>query len=163
MMTALFYILYSLYFITSINLRGHLNHLVQDINTLAIRFWFKVERLHLTFTHLLTIMMIIACLLLPETPTVTQGEVKGNSWCEGKHKTWNFSNIQSIKCRIVYSYWLGMRLLAPLLSPWYQLLSEATPRTIVGTEGTITVLLPEYHVYECFIILNNCPNQNSNL
>ena len=33
MMTALFYILYSLYLITSINLRGHLNHLVQDINT----------------------------------------------------------------------------------------------------------------------------------
>jgi hypothetical protein len=84
-------------------------------------------------------MMIIACLLFPETPTVTQGEVKGNSWCEGKHKTGNFSNIQSIKCRIVYTYWLGMRLIAPLLSPRYQLLAEAIPRKIVGTEGTISV------------------------
>jgi hypothetical protein len=38
----------------------------------------------------------------------------------------------------------------------YKLLSEATPRTIVGTEGTMKVLLPEYQVYKCFIILNNC-------
>jgi len=35
-------------------------------------------------------------------------------------------------------------------------LSEATPRTIVGTEGTIKLLLSEYKVYKCFIILNNC-------
>jgi hypothetical protein len=30
------------------------------------------------------------------------------------------------------------------------------PRTIVGAEGLIKVLLPEYQVYKCFIILNNC-------
>ena len=40
---------------------------------------------------------------------------------------------------------------------------EATPRTIVGTEGTTKVLLPEYQVYKCFIILNNCAIQNSKL
>jgi hypothetical protein len=48
-----------------------------------------------------------------------------------------------------------MRLIALLLSPRYQLFSEAPPRTIVGTEGTIKVLLPEYQVYKYFIILNN--------
>jgi hypothetical protein len=37
------------------------------------------------------------------------------------------------------------------------------PRKIVGTEGTIKVLLSEYQVYECFIILNNCAIQNSKL
>jgi hypothetical protein len=52
-----------------------------------------------------------------------------------------------------------MRVIALLLSPRYQLLSEATPRTIVGTEGTIKVLLSEYQVYKCFIILNNCAIQ----
>ena len=50
------------------------------------------------------------------------------------------------------SYWLGMRVIARLLSPRYQLLPEATPRTIVGTKGTTKVLLHEYQVYECFII-----------
>jgi hypothetical protein len=40
---------------------------------------------------------------------------------------------------------------------------QVTPRTIVGTEGTIKVLLPEYQVYKCFIILNNCAIQNSKL
>ena len=35
--------------------------------------------------------------------------------------------------------------------------------TIVGTKGIIQVLLPEYQVYECFIILNNCAIQNSKL
>ena len=54
-----------------------------------------------------------------------------------------------------------MRVIALLLSPMYQLLPEATPRTIVGTEGTTKVLLPEYQVYMCFIILNNCAIQNS--
>ena len=54
-----------------------------------------------------------------------------------------------------------MRVIALLLSPWYQLLSEATPRTIVGTEGTMKVLLPEYQVYKCFIILNNCAIKKS--
>ena len=49
------------------------------------------------------------------------------------------------------------------LSPKYQLFSEATPRAIVGTEGIIKVLLPEYQVYQCFIILNNCAIQNSKL
>jgi hypothetical protein len=56
-----------------------------------------------------------------------------------------------------------MRVITLLLSPRYQLFSEATPRKIVGTEGTIKVLLPEYQVYKCFIILNNCAIQNSNL
>ena len=36
---------------------------------------------------------------------------------------------------IVYTYWLDMRVIALLLSSRYQLLSEATPRTIVVTEG----------------------------
>ena len=40
---------------------------------------------------------------------------------------------------------------------------SATPRKRVGTEGTIKVLLPEYQVYKCFIILNNCAIQNSKL
>ena len=65
-------------------------------------------------------------------------------------------NLLSPKKVTVYTYWLGMRVITLLLSPRYQLLSEATPRTIVGTEGTIKVLLPEYQVYKCFIILNNC-------
>jgi hypothetical protein len=34
---------------------------------------------------------------------------------------------------------------------------------MVGTEGTIKVLLPEYQVYKCFIMLNNCAIQNSKL
>ena len=62
-----------------------------------------------------------------------------------------------------YTYWLGMRVIALLLSPRYQLFFEATPRKIVGTEGTNKVLLPEYQVYKCFIILNNCAIQNSKL
>jgi len=49
-----------------------------------------------------------------------------------------------------------MSVIAFLLSPMYQLFSEAAPRKIVGTEGTIKLLLPEYQVYTCFIILNNC-------
>jgi hypothetical protein len=64
---------------------------------------------------------------------------------------------------MVYTYWLGMRVLTLLLSTRYQLYSEATSRKIVGTEGTIKVLLPEYQVYKCFIILNNCAIQNSKL
>jgi hypothetical protein len=44
-----------------------------------------------------------------------------------------------------------MRVIALLLSPRYQLSSEATPRKIVGTEWTIKVLLPEYQVYKCLI------------
>jgi hypothetical protein len=36
-----------------------------------------------------------------------------------------------------------MRVIVLLLYPRYQLFSEATPRKIVGTEGTIKVLLPE--------------------
>ena len=62
---------------------------------------------------------------------------------------------------IVYTYWLGMRVIALLLSPRYQLFSETTPSKIFGTEGTIKVLLPEYQVYKYFIILNNCAIQNS--
>jgi hypothetical protein len=64
---------------------------------------------------------------------------------------------------IIYTYWLGMRLIALLLFPRYQLFSEAPPRKIVGTEGTIKVLLPEYQVYKYFIILNNCAILNSKL
>ena len=56
-----------------------------------------------------------------------------------------------------------MRVITRLLSPRYQLVYEATPRTIVGTEETIKVLLNEYQVYKCFIILNNCAIQNSKL
>jgi hypothetical protein len=41
-----------------------------------------------------------------------------------------------------------MRVIALLLSPLYQLFSEAMPRTIVGTEGTIYVLSLEYQVYK---------------
>ena len=37
------------------------------------------------------------------------------------------------------------------------------PQKIVGTLGTIKVLLPEYQVYKCFVILNNCEIQNSKL
>ena len=58
--------------------------------------------------------------------------------------------------RIVYTCWLSIRVITLLLSPRYQLFSEAMLRKIVGTEGTIKVLLPEYQVYKCFIILNNC-------
>ena len=56
-----------------------------------------------------------------------------------------------------------MRVISLLFSPRYQLFSEATPRKIGGTEGTVKVLLPEYQVYKCFIILNNCVIQNSKL
>jgi hypothetical protein len=71
----------------------------------------------------------------------------------------------SLNCQsqLLYTYWLGMRVITLLLPPRYQLFSEATPRKIVGTEGTIKVLLPEYQVYKCFIILNNCAIQNSKL
>jgi hypothetical protein len=43
-----------------------------------------------------------------------------------------------------------------------QLFSEATPRKIVGTEGTIKLLLPEYQVYKCFIIhfFFKCTHEN---
>jgi hypothetical protein len=41
--------------------------------------------------------------------------------------------------------------------------SEATPRNIVSTGRTIKVLIPEYQVYQYFIILNNCAIQNSKL
>ena len=39
--------------------------------------------------------------------------------------------------KLLYTYWLGMRVIALLFSPRYQLLSEVMPRKIVGTEGTI--------------------------
>ena len=38
-----------------------------------------------------------------------------------------------------------------------------TPRTIVGTEEAMKVLLPEYQVCKCFIILNNYVIQNYKL
>ena len=53
-----------------------------------------------------------------------------------------------------------MRVIALVSSSRYQLFSEAMQRKIVGTEGTIKVLLPEYQVYKCFIMLNNCAIQN---
>jgi hypothetical protein len=56
-----------------------------------------------------------------------------------------------------------MRVIVLLLFPRYQLFSEATPRKIVGTEEAIKVPLPEYQVYKCFIILNNCAIQISKL
>ena len=56
-----------------------------------------------------------------------------------------------------------MRVITLLLSPRYQLFSEETSRKIVGIQGTIKVLLPEYQVYKCVIILNNCAIQNSKL
>jgi hypothetical protein len=52
-----------------------------------------------------------------------------------------------------------MRVIVFVLSPRYQLFSEATPRKIVDTEWTIKLLLPEYQVYKCCIILNNCAIQ----
>ena len=64
---------------------------------------------------------------------------------------------------VVYTYWLDMKVMTLLLSTRYQLFSSALPRKIVGTEGTITVVLPEYQIYKCFIILNNCAFQNSKL
>jgi hypothetical protein len=63
----------------------------------------------------------------------------------------------------VYPYCLDMRVIALLLSTRYQQASEAATGKIVGTEKTIKVLLPEYQVYKCFIILNNCAIQNSKL
>jgi energy-converting hydrogenase Eha subunit C len=38
------------------------------------------------------------------------------------------------------------------LSPLYQLFSEALPRKIVGTLGTIKVLLPSYPVNKCILL-----------
>jgi hypothetical protein len=47
--------------------------------------------------------------------------------------------------------------------PMVPTIFEAAPWKIVGTERTIKVLLPEYQVYKCFIILNNCAIQISKL
>jgi hypothetical protein len=44
---------------------------------------------------------------------------------------------------------LDNRVIALLLSPLYQLFSSALPQKIVGTLGTIKVLLPDYQVYKC--------------
>jgi hypothetical protein len=57
-------------------------------------------------------------------------------------------------CVSLSTYWLGMSIIALFMSPLYQLLSEATLKTIVGTEGTIKVLLCSYPVNKCFIKLN---------
>jgi len=45
-----------------------------------------------------------------------------------------------------------MRGIVSLLTPKYQLLPEAKPRAIVGIEGSINLLFPEYLVNKCFII-----------
>jgi len=74
-----------------------------------------------------------------------------------------YCNVDSFSHCILYTYSLGMRVVALLLSPMYQLLSEATPRTIVDTEGTKETLLPEYQVYKCFSILNNCAIEKNKL
>jgi hypothetical protein len=64
---------------------------------------------------------------------------------------WSYHPLIEDKCQYpykkerVYTYWL------------------ATPMKIVDTKVTIKVLLPEYQVYKCFIILNNCAIQNSKL
>ena len=52
---------------------------------------------------------------------------------------------------IIYTFWQGMSAIALSLSPRYQLLSAATQRTTVGTEGTINMLLPDYQVYKCLL------------
>jgi hypothetical protein len=44
------------------------------------------------------------------------------------------------------------------LSPLYQLLSLVLPRTIVGTLGTIKVLLPSYPVNKCTITIEYGPS-----
>jgi hypothetical protein len=67
------------------------------------------------------------------------------------------------KCRTLYTYWLCMRVMTLLFSTRYQLFSEATPRKIKSAEGSIKVLLPEYQIYMCIIILNNYAIQNFKL
>jgi hypothetical protein len=56
-----------------------------------------------------------------------------------------------------------MRVIALLFSPRYQLFSEATPRKIVGTEGTICKIVRSsvMLLLPLIIILNNCAIQNS--
>ena len=76
---------------------------------------------------------------------------------------WTTVHVYVVPRSYVYTYWLGIRVITLLLSTRYQILSSALPLKIVGTEGRITVLLPEYQVYKCFIILNNCAFQNSKL
>jgi hypothetical protein len=45
-----------------------------------------------------------------------------------------------------------MRGIVSLLTRRYQLLPEAKPKAIVGIEGSINLLFPEYLVNKCFII-----------
>ena len=78
------------------------------------------------------------------------------------HKRSNPAQARCTRYNIIYLL-TGYEGYALLLSPRYQLFSEATPRTIVGTEGTMKVLLLEQQVYKCFIVLNNCAIQNSKL
>ena len=44
-----------------------------------------------------------------------------------------------------------MRAMVSLLTPRYQLLPEAKPIEIVGIEGSINLLFPEYLVNKCFV------------
>jgi hypothetical protein len=46
-----------------------------------------------------------------------------------------------------------MREIVSLLTPRYQQLPEAKPIEIVGIEGSINLLFPEYLVNKCFVIL----------
>ena len=63
---------------------------------------------------------------------------------------------------VLYTYWLGMRVIALLLYSRYQLpvLSESTPRTKLIQRGQKKLYYPNI---KCFIILNNCAIQNSKL
>ena len=45
-----------------------------------------------------------------------------------------------------------MRGIVSLLTRRYQLLAEAKPKAIVGIEGSINLLFPEYLVNKCVII-----------
>jgi hypothetical protein len=78
------------------------------------------------------------------------------------HKRSNPAQARCTRYSIIQLF-TGYRVISLLLYPRYQLLSEATPSTIVGTDGTMKVLLPEYQVYKCFIIPNKCAIQNSKL
>jgi len=53
-------------------------------------------------------------------------------------------------------YRLDIRVIAILLFPLYQLFSSALPRKIVGTLGTIKMLLRSYPVNKCILITRFC-------
>ena len=81
----------------------------------------------------------------------------GLSWLYGRLFTGLYFQVNSI--HLLTGYEGNSTFIVPKVPTF----SDARPRKIVGTEGTIKVLLPEYQVYKCFIILNNCAIQNSKL